>query len=184
MYGMVNNALKDLIRSERGEDGWDRVRAAASVEDDSFFSTEPYPDDLTYRLLEAAAKELDITPEEVQHRFGKWWVLKTGLDGYGHLMRGAGSNLREFLFNLPNFHTRVGLFFPALKPPEFECTDVSSKGLRLHYRSTRAGLAPFVVGLLAGLGEMFDTPVKVVHEQRAGDGADHDVFHVEWGGVP
>jgi hypothetical protein len=37
-----------------------------------------------------------------------------------------------------------------------------------------------VIGLLEGLGELFATPVTICHEQRQEDGADHDVFQVNW----
>jgi len=180
MYGMVNNALRDLIRSEQGDEAWQRIRLRAEVDDEVFLSTDPYPDETTYRLVAAASFELGDSPANLLRRFGRWWVIKIGLEGYGHLMRAGGKNLREFLINLPNFHTRVGLMFPKLKPPEFECSDISDTDLRLHYRSDRPGLAPFVFGLLGGLGEMFDTVVTVRHEQRVDDGADHDVFHVSW----
>jgi hypothetical protein len=75
------------------------------------------------------------------------------------------------LVNLPNFHKRIVLMFPHLRPPEFECTDVKAVSLRLHYHSHRRGLAPFVTGLLEGLGEMFRPPVTVKHEQSLDAGA-------------
>jgi predicted RecA/RadA family phage recombinase len=38
--------------------------------------------------------------------------------------------------------------------------------------------------LLEGLGEMFSVAVQIVHEQKAGDGVDHDVFLVSWNDLP
>jgi hypothetical protein len=72
-------------------------------------------------------------------------------------MATGGRTLREFLLNLPDLHTRVALIFPELRPPEFACSEVTANSLRLHYRSTREGLTPFVVGLVEGLGGMFQT---------------------------
>ncbi len=184
MYGMVNNAVKELILAEYGADVWRLIKDRADVVDEVFLSNEPYPDDITYRLIAAASSELKIPAEAVLHRFGMWWILKTGREGYGHLMNSGGKTLHEFLRNLPNFHTRIMMMFPDLKPPEFECEEAGPGVLRLHYRSSRKGLAPFVVGLLYGLGEMFETPIVVSHESSIERGADHDVFLITWVSSP
>jgi hypothetical protein len=52
--------------------------------------------------------------------------------------------------------------------------------LKLHYFSHRQGLAPFVVGLMQGLGKMFHTPATVRRVEAKETGADHDVFEVLW----
>lgn len=180
MYGMVNNALKDLICAEPDATLWKRVMHRAELDDDLFLTTESYPDGSTYRLVDAAAVEMNITTDEVLHRFGRWWVLKVGRNCYEHILECGGRTLRDFLFNLPNFHTRVMMIFPDLKPPEFECLEIADGVLELHYRSHRPGLAPFVIGLLDGLSEMFETPIAIRHHQRAGHNANHDVFHIIW----
>ncbi|EFK96017.1 Soluble guanylate cyclase gcy-31, partial [sediment metagenome] len=80
-----------------------------------------------------------------------------------------------FLLNLNLMHTRVKLMFPKLVPPRIECHEVTATSLRLHYFSHRSGLAPFVVGLVEGLGEMFATPARVeqVGVKGGGDAARH-----------
>jgi hypothetical protein len=50
----------------------------------------------------------------------------------------------------------------------------------LHYQSHRAGLAPFVRGLITGLGQLFDTVVEVTHAADKSAGADHDEFIIRW----
>lgn len=181
MYGIVNKALMELVVAEHGTRTWQRIRKMAGVEEEVFLSSETYPDETTYQLVQAAASELSLEPQQVLERFGRWWVLKTGRDSYGHLMSNGGRNLGEFLINLPNFHTRIVMMYPDLRPPEFECSDEGPGRIRLHYRSTRRGLAPFVTGLLYGLGEMFDTEVVVVQERSVDAGTgDHDVFLITW----
>ncbi len=107
-------------------------------------------------------------------------MFKTDVDGDGDLMDASGKDLGEFLENLQNFHTRIAMFFPKLKPPRFEVSDRTANSLKLHYHTHRAGLAPFVVGLLTGLGERFETEAKVTQLSDRGDGAEHDEFLVEW----
>ena len=184
MYGMVNKALEDMITIRFGEDVWEEVKQAAGVDIDMFLSNESYPDNVTYQLVGAASAALGKPAPELLEAFGVHWVLNTAREGYGDLMDAGGKTLDEFLINLPNFHTRVTLIFPYLQPPRFTCTDITKDQLRLHYYSSRAGLAPFVVGLLKGLGEMFATPVQIRHVAAKGDGADHDEFLVAWNQRP
>jgi hypothetical protein len=180
MYGMVNKAIEELVTRGFGAATWGRVCARAGVEDPVFIGNEAYPDDLTYRLVGAASEETGLPVEEVLHRFGVHWILETAREGYGDLLDATGESLPEFLENLPAFHTRVTLMFPELRPPEFSVSEMSEGSARLHYRSHREGLQPFVVGLLDGLGRRFGVEVRVEHDVRRADGADHDVFHVTW----
>jgi len=180
MYGMVNSAIMDLLVANYGEETWQKVKSKAGVKDEIFISTESYPDEVTYKLVGAASEVLVRPAGEILNQFGRWWVLDTARNSYGHLLRFGGRTLGEFLINLPNFHTRVVMMFPKLQPPTFECTDVQPTELRLHYSSHRRGLSPFVIGLLEGLGEMFGVVVTIKHEERLDEGADHDVFHIAW----
>lgn len=183
MYGMVNNALMDLLIAHYGEPIWLQIKTKAGVEDDIFVSTDSYPDEITYRLVSAASEIIDLPAEKVLHLFGRWWVLETATRHYGHLMKTVGRSLGEFLENLPNLHTRVVMMFPDLQPPIFECTDVSPNELRLHYKSHRRGLSTFLIGMLEGLGEMFTVSVSIKHEHQVEEGDTHDVFHVAWSKV-
>jgi hypothetical protein len=180
MYGMVNKAVEEMVCMHHGEPVWERIKSRADVDIDVFMSNEPYPDDITFRLVGAASEVLALPAEEILQAFGEHWVLHTARDGYGGLLQAAGRTLPEFLHNLPNFHARVAMIFPQLQPPRFECTDVTPDSLRLHYFSHRSGLAPFVVGLMHGLGKMYSTPINVRLAQSRTDGADHDVFDVRW----
>src|SRR5690606_38474032 len=74
-----------------------------------------------------------------------------------------GSTLREFLGNLDNMHTRVGLSFPRLRPPSFVVRDSGAEAIEVEYHSTREGLAPMVLGLLKGLARSFGYIVAVAH---------------------
>ncbi len=178
MYGMVNKAVEELVCSRFGEQKWLEVKAAAGVEVDVFISDESYPDELTYNLVGGACRVLGAEASAVLELFGEHWVLNTAQEGYGELMDSSGSSLAEFLENLPNFHARVTLILPRLRPPEFSVTDRTANSLHLHYRSHRQGLQSFVVGLVRGLGKKFNTPVSVELLPR-GD-RDHDVFLVTW----
>ena len=96
------------------------------------------------------------------------------------MMKAGGASLKEFLVNLPNFHTRVQMIYPKLQPPRFECSDVGENSLHLHYFTHRQGLTDFVIGLVQGLGKLYSTPATAKTIATKADGADHDVFEVSW----
>lgn len=180
MYGLVNKGLEGLISSRYGEEAWERIKEKAGVDIDLFISNEPYPDEVTYSLVGAAAEVLGEKPETLLEAFGEHWLLYTAREGYGNLFDAAGAGARDFLLGLPNFHGRICLIYPELKPPEFRFTDVTENSLVLHYASHRPGLAPMVIGLLKGVGLMYKTRIEIEHLHRCGDSSDHDEFLVRF----
>ncbi|QLE57399.1 heme NO-binding domain-containing protein [Nostoc sp. TCL26-01] len=180
MYGLVNKAIQDMVCSRFGEDIWREIKQKAEVDVDVFISMEGYPDDLTHKLVKAASVVLGLSPTEVMQAFGEFWVQYTSEEGYGEMMDMSGDTLPEFLENLDNLHARVGISFPKLEPPSFECSDIEENHLNLHYRSSREGLSPMIVGLVKGLGTKFDTEVDITQTQYRDDGAEHDEFLVKY----
>jgi Haem-NO-binding len=180
MYGLVNKAIQDMVCSRFGEDIWREIKDKAEVNVDVFISMEGYPDDLTHRLVKAASVVLGLSPTQVMEAFGEFWVQYTSEEGYGEMMDMSGDTLPEFLENLDNLHARVGISFPKLEPPSFECSDVEENHLNLHYRSSREGLSPMIVGLVKGLGTKFDTEVDVTQTLYRDNGAEHDEFLVKY----
>lgn len=181
MYGLVNKAVQDMICKYHGEETWAIIKHKAAIEDiDFFIGMEGYPDDVTYRLVAAASDVLGIPPQEILKAFGEYWVTYTAEEGYGELLASAGNSLPEFMENLDNLHARVGLSFPNLLPPCFESEHTTEKSMDLHYKSTRQGLAPMVIGLVHGLGKRFQTKVDITQTSYREQGAPHDTFSITY----
>ena len=180
MYGMVNKAMHKMVVDFHGEDTWVRIRERAGCEIEDFVRMDAYPDAVTYGLVGAASEVLGLPAETILHAFGRHWILKTAREGYGDLLAASGRTLPDFLAGLPNFHSRIKLMFPNLKPPRFSITERTESSLLLHYQTHRDGLAPFVVGVLDGLGEMYQTPVTVEHVVRRTPESQSDTFRVAW----
>jgi Haem-NO-binding len=180
MYGLVNKAIQDMVCSRFGENIWKEIKQKAEVEADIFISMEGYPDDITHKLVKAASVVLGLSSSEIMQAFGEFWVEYTAQEGYGEMMDMSGDTLPEFLENLDNLHARVGISFPQLKPPSFECTEIEEDSLSLQYRSTREGLTPMIIGLVKGLGTRFDTEVDITQTQSRDEGAEHDEFLVNY----
>lgn len=178
VYGLVNQAVEDLARTLGGDALWSTIKTHAGIDLEAFVAMEPYDDAVTYRLVEAASVALDISPEAVLEAFGEHWILYTGREGYGALFSAMGSTLPQFLRNLDAMHARIALSMPQLRPPSFACEELDEERVLVRYWSSRAGLAPMVVGLLKGLGRLFELDVAVTITATHGPDSDHDCFLV------
>ena len=180
MYGIINKAIEDLITHNYGEEKWSAIKLRSGVEVDFFIGSEPYDDEVTYKLAGAAADEMNIPLDDVLVAFGEWWVLDTTKKKYGNMMAAGGSNLRDFLVNLPTFHNRVMMIYPNLAPPEFKVSNIELNSIHLHYISSRAGLKHFVRGLIQGLGKLYETPVMIDILESRDAGSPHEIYKISW----
>jgi len=180
MYGIVNKAIQELVIENFGEEKWETIKEKSKINVDYFISSEPYDDDITFKLAIAISEEMKLPLSAVLETFGEWWVLRIAKERYGGLMEAGGNGLKEFLLNLPAFHNRVMLIYPKLTPPEFRISNEEDNSVHIHYFSKRLGLQDFVRGLLIGLGKMYNTPANVVLIQEKNENSDHEVFKVSW----
>ncbi|MDX2188859.1 MAG: heme NO-binding domain-containing protein [Bacteroidota bacterium] len=180
MYGIVNKAIQGLVIEKFGEEAWENIKIKSGINISTFISNDPYDDSVTYKLAGAAADVLQMKVEEVLFAFGEYWILKTGKEHYGSIMKAGGRNLKEFFKNLPNFHSRVMLMYPNITPPEFKIVDRMDGSIELHYYSKREGLIDFMAGLISGLGKMFEEEIEIVKLKNRSHGLDHDEFHIIW----
>lgn len=180
MYGLINRAIQDMVCERFGEETWSEIRERAGIKERIFLVLEPYPDEITHKLVAVSSQVLNVSAREIMQLFGQYWIKYTGTAGYKEIMEMGGDSLQEFLQNLDDLHSRVGIQFPALTPPSFACKEVDGSTLEVHYSSKRKGLASMVVGLIEGLGEKFSTDVKVTQVSRKDNGGEQDIFQIEY----
>lgn len=181
MYGMINRAVQEYFIEHHGPAVWQDIETQAATGVRSFALMEQYPDEITYALVATGAKVLGWDIDQVLRAIGRYWVAFAVRSGYGEFLRSAGRTVAEILDGLDALHLRIALLFPRLRQPSFWCTDNDGRSLILHYRSSREGLAPMVVGLVEGLGDMLSAPLEVRQIVDRGKGADHDEFLVTFG---
>jgi len=160
MYGIINQAIKDLVIKQTNEDVWIKICEEVHSPVD-FISMEYYQDKLTYDLVGAVSRATGLDPHAILQSFGKHWTLYTAKVGYESIMDLFGSDFLSCLKNLNNLHERMGLSMPDLKPPHFSYEDITEKSIYLNYKSTRKGLVPMVKGLIEGLAEKYHTKVEI-----------------------
>lgn len=177
MYGMINEAMRRHVSEAAGDDAWERIAARADTPR-SFASLHYYEDAVTYALVGAASIELDTPAEDLLRSFGHYWSTRVGPENYADILGATGTDVVSVLTHLDEMHARLQLLYPELQPPSFTVVDDGSAAFEVHYTSRRPGLAPFVVGLLEGLGDLYGTPAKVVQVCDAAEGRPSDVFRV------
>lgn len=177
MYGLINQALKDLVLAKAGAPAWRTICHSADIKAEDFEELSPYDDALTYRLVGITAETLNTSPEDILKMFGNHWVTFTASQGYGQIMEIFGRDLRTCLRNLNHMHGHMGAMMPDLHPPRFVVEERSSNAITLHYHSARQGLGPLVVGILEGLSAKFNEKIEIAHVPKDRR-SDHDEFDI------
>ncbi len=159
---------------------WDELIRVAGIDRDVFISIQEYPNEITYKLIAAVDQVLKINANDFLEELGVYWINFTSQGDYKDIFEVTGDNFVTFLQELDMLHTRVGSIIPNLRPPQFYCTDITKSTLTLHYVSKRAGLSSFVIGLIKGLGEYFNTKVEIKQIKFKKKNDDHDQFSVSY----
>jgi len=172
MYGVVNKSLKEMMIIQFGDERWQKVLDSSGVAADSFLSMRAYDDDVTYKLAQAAADELEIDLGDALRAFGVHWVEHTAAKEYGTLMRATGQDMLSFLENLNGLHDRISSTFLDYRPPSFLVDRDAAGGVSVLYTSERVGLTPFVEGLLSGLAGWFGETMDIleIRPEEVGSG--------------
>lgn len=177
MYGLINQAVKDLVILSGGEEAWRDVCKKAHLENPDFDMLGSYSDNVTYSLVSASAEKLSLQPDHFLKALGRHWITFTAERGYGEMLNLLGRDLLTCLQNLNRMHAHIGSVMPKLQTPRFTVTEVSSQLVTVHYYSHRTGLAPMVIGLLEGLAKRVNQEISVLHIPK-GTRSDHDEFDV------
>ena len=179
MYGLINESIRGLVTEQAGDAAWERIVDRSAVGYGSFAAMSYYPDEVTYELVDAASIELDVPAHELLRRFGHYWSTRIAVENYAEYL--ADRDLETVLAGLDAMHARLQALFPKLRPPSILVGPPDGDVLTVHYRSEREGLAPFVLGLLEGLGDVCEEPAAVSMIEPREPGVDHDIFRVERG---
>lgn len=181
MYGLINNALEDMIVTHFGDETWQKIHRASGVEEDAYLTMHSYADESTYLLAGSASEVLETPLDDCLVMFGHHWVSAIATKNFASLMEATGSDTVSFLHNLNGLHDRISTTFLDYIPPEFRVQDVDvDAGLyHVHYHSERKGLTPFVTGLLEGLAKHFGDALEIlsIKTDETGEGA-HTVYEL------
>lgn len=166
MYGMIHKGARYAVIKIYGEPVWERALSTSQLTEAHFISAAHYDDVATYSLVEAISLECNITIKEVLHAAGRYWIEYATQTGYESILNLTGRTLPEFLGNLDRMHASLKRTLPEAVLPSFELVSSTPDKLEVIYRSHRDGFEPFVSGILEGVLEHFNEPMKMSYKVK------------------
>ncbi|CAH1777167.1 unnamed protein product [Owenia fusiformis] len=181
MYGFVNHALELLVLRNFGQDIWEEIKREADLDMEGHFLVRlVYDDAVSYNLVGAAVKVLNVPANTILEMFGNMFFDFCMESGYDKILQVLGSTTREFLQNLDALHDHLATIYPGMDAPSFRCTEREADGATiLHYYSERPGLEHIVIGIVKTVAsKVHNSEVDVEIIKTKDDGIDHIQFAI------
>lgn len=177
MKGVIFNLAEKVICAEYGEDTWDDLLEAASL-DGIYSSLGSYDDSDLTKLVCAASDALHLPPHEIVRWLGcKAIPLMAG--AYPHFFQ-AHSCTRSFVLALNDIiHPEVRKLYPGADVPVFDFDTASPDVLIVGYRSHRK-MCAFAQGLVEGAANHYREEVVFGHPLCMHSGDEHCEFHIQF----
>jgi hypothetical protein len=162
MYGMVNQAIKEMVLEKFDETTWDFICQRANLKLKSFAPFEQYDDAITGNLVSIISDIAKMNPTDLLEAFGEYWILYAHRSEYSSILESFATSPVELIESLDNLHSRLELMFTNLKAPSFWVEHSADREILVHYTTVRdMPLEFFVVGLLKGIFRLFKQDCKV-----------------------
>jgi len=159
MYGMLLESVEHFLKEKYGEKTWNLIRSRAGVKNHVFVTHERYPDHLILDIACAAAeltgKQTKMTSDDFIEFFGACFVKFFSNYGYDRIIQVSGRYFRDFLDGIDNLHEHMRFAYPKLMSPTFFCSEETSTGLLLQYKSKRRGFLRYVMGQILEVARTF-----------------------------
>jgi hypothetical protein len=179
MYGLVNEAVKQMVVDSFGVEKWNEVCTELNLEEPNFMPFEQYEDSLTGDLVGKICEKFSFEAPVLLEEFGKYWVTYARNSEYSSILNSFATSPIDLIKSLDSLHTRLELTFDELRPPSFWVTEKDDKKIWVHYQSHRdMPLEFFVIGLIKGIFLMFDQECSVsIIPSENGEKAVFEVTH-------
>ncbi|MEY4160828.1 MAG: hypothetical protein RLZZ136_1449 [Pseudomonadota bacterium] len=161
MYGMIHRGIRQMVIDARGEEAWQALEREQGIGPHDMITALVHDDELTVRLLTAAAERLGLSFDDCLKAFGRYWIRFAEAGPFSAIMDFTGRDIASFITNLDRMHQAVVAALPEARVPSFTLVRNEPGNLLVQYRSDRTGLEAFVVGLLYGLMARFGIDGKV-----------------------
>lgn len=156
---MLLESVEHFLKEKYGEKTWNLIRLRAGVKKHVFVTHERYPDNLMIDIAGAASevigKQNNMNRDDFIQFFGVCFVKFFSNYGYDRIIKVSGRHFRDFLSGIDNLHEHMRFGYPKLMSPSFYCTEETSAGLLLHYKSKRNGFYRYVIGQIMEVARAF-----------------------------
>jgi hypothetical protein len=160
MKGSIVQCLGDLVKSNFGNDKWEKSLETAGMSKTSFFMPlQNVDDEKVINIIGSICKVASITPVQAADAFGDYWVNVYAPKLYSSYFKGTNSS-KEFILKMDAVHDNVTKNIPNAHPPRFDYEWKDNKTLIMRYKSNR-GLIDILAGLVKGVGKYYKENLKV-----------------------
>jgi hypothetical protein len=172
--GVVFNLLERLVARDYGEDTWDALLDASSL-DGVYTSLGSYPDEDLVKLVGAASDALSMPGDDVVLWFGRN-ALPLFAGHYPQLFEPHDS-AQSFVLTLNDIiHPEVRKLYVGADVPEFDF-ELRGEVLVMGYRSPRK-LCSFAEGLLLGAADHYNERLTIAQPSCMKRGDDQCVLEL------
>ncbi|XP_057364672.1 soluble guanylate cyclase 89Db-like isoform X1 [Daphnia carinata] len=157
MYGMLLESVQHFIQLEYGEETWLGILESVGYRNTVFRTHHIYPDELIMKLADAAVKLVanGSTRQDFLRFFGRCFVRYFSHYGYEKFIKVCGRYFCDFLTGIDNIHLQMRYMYPKMVSPSMYISHEDSEGVVLHYRTTRNGFCPYLIGQLHQIANDF-----------------------------
>ncbi|MEM8978670.1 MAG: heme NO-binding domain-containing protein [Pseudomonadota bacterium] len=153
MHGLVNRSIELFLKNTYGETAWGDIVRRSGHEGDGFESMLTYDDELTYRVLDAAADLLEKDREIILEDLGTYLISHESVGSIRRLLRFGGVNFSDFLLSLDELPGRTKLAVSDLVLPELEIVDDGEDRYLLKAQKLWPGFGHVLLGVLRAMAD-------------------------------
>jgi hypothetical protein len=161
VHGTIHKELRGYVVDTHGEDAYTAILARAGLAGKEYDPAGYYDDEEVFRIVAAAAQQLDMSEQEVLERYGIW-VAPGLLQGFAAMIEPQWRTLDlvEHTEEIIHSWTRENM---SAKPPVLRTERRDADHLIVDYRSHRR-MCTLGTGFIVGIAAHYGEPVHV--EQR------------------
>lgn len=160
MKGIINQCAVELVKNKFGEEKLKAILKDAGLPVDlEIIALENYPDEVSIKFINSAAKILGITPDDVMLAFGDYWVNEFAPKKF-KLIYAKHKTAKDFLKGMDDTHKWATESMEGSTPPHFEYEEPDSNTLIMHYFSRRK-LVKILEGLIKGVLKYYKQEASV-----------------------
>jgi hypothetical protein len=177
MKGVIFDLVEEFIIEISDEETFEEIFSDCNfITEEPFVGPGTYPDEDLMELLNKAITKLDIPLPDALRSFGK--------GSFPNLVKKIPPSFvdfehpKTFLMTVENIvHVEVRKLYIDANPPRFDFEDNHPDHLVINYESSRR-LYDLMDGLIEGVGEYFNSPIKYSREIAERYGGEICKYHL------
>jgi hypothetical protein len=171
MLGSIVNCLEQLVRSDHGDEQWERLLKTSGLPDTQrFYSHRVVDDEVVRSLFSSYVTVFECTEEELFDAFGKAWMAYAAYHYFAFFNRHKSA--RDFLLDMSRTHEKITDRVDHAMPPHFHYEEKEDGSLLMTYDSPR-NLHKLWIGLIKGVGHHFKEELRI---ERVAENTTHIQF--------